>query len=150
MGLNVVVLMGRMVADPELKRTQSGVSVSSFRVAVDRSFSKEERKADFIDVVSWKGTAEFVCKYFHKGSMIALAGSLQTRNYEDKNGNKRTAYEVVANEVHFAESKERSTDNSSTLQHEATQHNTPVKPINYSVGSADDFNVIDDTEDMPF
>ena len=102
MGLNVVVLMGRMVADPELKRTQSGVSVSSFRVAVDRSFPKEERKADFIDVVAWKGTAEFICKYFHKGSMIALAGSLQVRNYEDKNGNKRTAYEVVANEVHFA------------------------------------------------
>ena len=126
MGLNVVVLMGRMVADPELKRTQSGVSVSSFRVAVDRSFSKEERKADFIDVVAWKGTAEFICKYFHKGSMIALAGSLQTRNYEDKNGNKRTAYEVVANEVHFAGSQAK------------------------KEASADNFEVVDDTEDLPF
>lgn len=126
MGLNVVVLMGRMVADPELKRTQSGVSVSSFRVAVDRSFSKEERKADFIDVVAWKGTAEFVCKYFHKGSMIALAGSLQTRSYEDKNGNKRTAYEVVANEVHFAGSQAK------------------------KESSADNFEVVDETEDLPF
>ena len=126
MGLNVVVLIGRMVADPELKRTQSGVSVSSFRVAVDRSFSKEERKADFIYVVAWKGTAEFVCKYFHKGSMIALAGSLQTRNYEDKNGNKRTAYEVVANEVHFAGSQAK------------------------KESSADNFEVVDETEDLPF
>lgn len=126
MGLNVVVLMGRMVADPELKRTQSGVSVSSFRVAVDRSFSKEERKADFIDVVAWKGTAEFICKYFHKGSMIALAGSLQTRNYEDKNGNKRTAYEVVANEVHFAGSQAK------------------------KESSADNFEVVDETEDLPW
>lgn len=126
MGLNVVVLMGRMVADPELKRTQSGVSVSSFRVAVDRSFSKEERKADFIDVVAWKGTAEFICKYFHKGSMIALAGSLQTRSYEDKNGNKRTAYEVVANEVHFAGSQAK------------------------KESAADNFEVVDDTEDLPF
>lgn len=126
MGLNVVVLMGRMVADPELKRTQSGVSVSSFRVAVDRSFSKEERKADFIDVVAWKSTAEFVCKYFHKGSMIALAGSLQTRSYEDKNGNKRTAYEVVANEVHFAGSQAK------------------------KESSADNFEVVDETEDLPW
>lgn len=126
MGLNVVVLMGRMVADPELKRTQSGVSVSSFRVAVDRSFSKEERKADFIEVVAWKGTAEFICKYFHKGSMIALAGSLQTRNYEDKNGNKRTAYEVVANEVHFAGSQAK------------------------KESSADNFEVVDETEDLPW
>lgn len=126
MGLNVVVLMGRMVADPELKRTQSGVYVSSFRVAVDRSFSKEERKADFIDVVAWKGTAEFICKYFHKGSMIALAGSLQTRNYEDKNGNKRTAYEVVANEVHFAGSQAK------------------------KESSADNFEVVDETEDLPW
>lgn len=126
MGLNVVVLMGRMVADPELKRTQSGVSVSSFRVAVERSFSKEERKADFIDVVAWKGTAEFVCKYFHKGSLIAVNGSLQTRNYEDKNGNKRTAYEVVANEVYFAGSQAK------------------------KESSADNFEVVDETEDLPW
>lgn len=135
MGLNVVVLMGRMVADPELKRTQSGVSVSSFRVAVDRSFSKEERKADFIDVVAWKGTAEFVCKYFHKGSMIALAGSLQTRNYEDKNGNRRTAYEVVVEKADFCGDKK-----------------TEAKPDfnGFPKGSANDFSTISDDEDMPF
>lgn len=128
--LNVVVLMGRIVADPELKRTQSGVSVSSFRVVVDRSFSKEKRKADFIDVVAWKGTAEFVCKYFYKGSMIALAGSLQTRNYEDKNGNKRTAVEVVAEHVSFAGGNSK----------KAT---TPAK-------QAKGFEVIDEAEDLPW
>lgn len=135
MGLNVVVLMGRMVSDPELKRTQSGVSVSSFRVAVDRSFSKEERKADFIDVVAWKGTAEFICKYFHKGSLIAVNGSLQTRSYEDKNGNRRTAYEVVVEKADFCGDKK-----------------TEVKPDfnGFPKGSANDFSTISDDEDMPF
>lgn len=126
MGLNVVVLMGRLTADPELKHTQSGVSVLSFCLAVDRNFSKEERKSDFIDIVAWRGTAEFIYKYFHKGSMIALAGNLQARNYEDKNGNKRTAYEVVANEVHFAGSQAKKET------------------------SADNFEVVDETEDLPF
>ena len=105
--LNVVALMGRLVADPELRHTPNGVATCTFRIAVDRSFVRagEERKADFIDIVVWRQTAEFVCKYFHKGSMIAVNGSIQTRNYEDKNGNKRTAFEVVAEGVHFAGGK---------------------------------------------
>lgn len=99
--------MGRLTADPELKTTNSGVSVVSFSVAVDRNFVKqgEERQTDFIDVVAWRGTAEFVSKYFHKGSMIAIQGSMQTRMYEDKNGNKRKAFEVVADNVSFCGSK---------------------------------------------
>ncbi|MBQ6543311.1 MAG: single-stranded DNA-binding protein, partial [Clostridia bacterium] len=90
--LNCAIIMGRLVADPELRTTTSGISVTSFRVAVDRNFIRagEERQADFIDVVAWRQTAEFVTKYFHKGSMIAVQGSIQTRNYEDRNGNKRT------------------------------------------------------------
>ena len=101
--LNVVALMGRLVADPELRHTTSGIATCTFRIAVDRSFVRagEERKADFIDIVVWRQTAEFVCKYFRKGNLIAVDGSIQTRNYEDKQGNKRTAFEVVANNVHF-------------------------------------------------
>lgn len=105
--LNVVALMGRLVYEPELKTTPSGINVCSFRVAVDRSFTRqgEERKADFIDIVAWRQTAEFVCKYFQKGSVIAIEGSLQTTSYQDKNGNNRTKVEVVASNVSFCGSK---------------------------------------------
>lgn len=105
--LNLVALMGRLVYDPELKTTQNGTNVCSFRIAVDRSFARqgEERKADFIDVTAWRQTAEFVCKYFQKGSMIAVEGSLQTRQYQDKNGNNRTATEVLASQVSFCGGK---------------------------------------------
>ena len=91
--INTVVLMGRLTADSELKTTPSGISVTSFRIAVDRSYSPRdggERQTDFIDIVAWRGTAEFVCKYFGKGQMIAVTGRIQTRNYEDKGGSKRT------------------------------------------------------------
>lgn len=105
--LNVVALMGRLVYDPELKTTQNGTNVCRFRIAVDRSFARqgEERKSDFIDVTAWRQTAEFVCKYFQKGSMIAIEGSLQTRQYQDKNGNNRTATEVLASQVSFCGGK---------------------------------------------
>ena len=94
--LNVVALMGRLVADPELRHTPNGVATCTFRIAVDRSFVRagEERKADFIDIVVWRQTAEFVCKYFHKGNLLAVDGAIQTRTYEDKTGNKRDAFEV--------------------------------------------------------
>ena len=96
--LNVVALMGRLVADPELRHTPNGVATCTFRIAVDRSFVRagEERKADFIDIVVWRQTAEFVCKYFHKGNLIAVDGSIQTRTYEDKTGNKRYAFAARA------------------------------------------------------
>lgn len=105
--LNAVCLMGRLTRDPELKTTGSGVSVTSFTLAVDRAYVKqgEDRQADFIDVVAWRGTADFVCKYFRKGQLIAVQGSIQTRTYTDKDGNKRKAVEVVAGNVHFAEGK---------------------------------------------
>ena len=107
MGVNISILMGRLTADPELKNTSSGISVTSFTIAVDRGYQKagEERKADFIDVVAWRNTADFVSKYFRKGSMIIVQGELQTRIYEDKNGNKRKAVEVVASNVSFGEAK---------------------------------------------
>ena len=105
--INCAVIMGRLVADPELRTTTTGLSVTSFRVAVDRSYVKpgEERQTDFIDVVAWRQTAEFVTKYFRKGSMIAVQGSIQVRPYEDKNGNKRTAVEIVADNVSFCGGK---------------------------------------------
>ena len=105
--INNAVIMGRLVADPELRTTASGNSVSSFTVAVDRSFARqgEEKQADFIDVIAWRQTAEFICKYFRKGSMIAIQGHIQTRMYEDKNGNKRKAVELIADNVSFCGTK---------------------------------------------
>ena len=105
--INSAVIMGRLVADPELRQTGNGVSVTSFTVAVEKRFVKqgEERGADYIDVVAWRQTADFICKFFTKGSMIAIAGSIQTRNYEDKNGNKRKAVEIVADNASFCGSK---------------------------------------------
>jgi len=104
--------MGRLTTDPELKHTQSGVAVTSFTLAVDRSYVKagEERQTDFITVVAWRGTAEFVCKYFRKGQLMVVQGSIQTRNFTDKDGNKRKAFEIVADNVHFAEGKKEKPD----------------------------------------
>lgn len=104
--LNRAILMGRLVADPELRQTPNGISVTAFCIAVERNYSKDkERKADFINIVAWRQTAEFVSQYFSKGKMIVIEGSIQTRNYEDKNGNKRTAVEVIAENVMFGEPK---------------------------------------------
>ena len=104
--LNVAIVMGRLTRDPELRRTNSGKPVASFTVAVDRDFAPEgqERETDFIDIVAWNGTAEFVEKYFKKGSMIALKGRLQIRSWTDKDGNKRRTAEIVADNVYFGES----------------------------------------------
>jgi single-strand DNA-binding protein len=111
--------MGRFVADPELKQTSSGISVTNFRIAVDRSYVKagSERQTDFIDVVAWRNTAEFVCKYFRKGQLVALQGSLQTRSYTDKDGNKRKAVEVVVSQANFCNKKD-DTDNKNTYSKE--------------------------------
>lgn len=135
--LNCAVLMGRLVADPELKTIANHISVVSFRIAVDRAFQKqgEERQADFIDIVAWRQTAEFVCRYFKKGSMIAVQGSIQTRNYEDKQGNKRTAVEIVADNVSFCGSKAEN----------GTQE-TSYTPT-FQSASQGDFESIDDDDD---
>ena len=106
--INNVVLMGRIVADPELRTTPAGNSITAFSIAVDRDYVKpgEERQADFIDIVAWRNTAEFICKYFQKGQMIAIQGSMQTRTYTDKQGNNRKAVEVLAERVSFCGRKE--------------------------------------------
>ena len=142
--INNVTLMGRLTADPELKTTTSGLSVTSFSIAVDRPYAKsgEDRQADFINIVAWRQSAEFVCRYFKKGQMIALTGSLQTRNYEDKNGNKRTAYEVVADRISFCGSKAES-GGASPLP---TQQAAPA----FKSAGASDFEEITDDEDLPF
>lgn len=107
--LNCAIIMGRLTADPELKKTPSDVSVTSFTVAVDRKYNKDEEKiADFINVVAWRGSADFVCKYFKKGQMIAVQGEIQTRSYDDKDGIKRWVTEIIAENVSFCGSKSNS------------------------------------------
>ena len=106
--LNHIVIMGRLTRDPELRTTQSGVSVTSFTVAVDRDFGGRdggERQTDFIDCVAWRQTGEFVSKYFHKGSMIVVSGRLQSRKWQDRDGNNRTNWEINADNVYFGESR---------------------------------------------
>ena len=105
--LNKVFMQGRLVADPELRHTPNGVAVASFRIAVDRDFKDKsgERQADFVNIVAWRATAEFVSKFFSKGRMAIVEGKLQSRTYEDKDGNKRYALEVVADNVYFGDSK---------------------------------------------
>lgn len=148
--LNCAVIMGRLTADPELRTTPNGVSVTSFSVAVDRSYQKagEERQTDFINVVAWRQTAEFVSRYFHKGSMIAVQGSIQTRNYEDKTGARRTAVEIVADNVSFCGSKsETGTGNFATpVQAAPVQAAAP----SFSTAGANDFSSADMEDELPF
>ena len=108
--LNKAILVGRLTADPELKQTPNGVSVCSFSIAINRPYSGKggEKQTDFINIVAWRSTAEFVAKCFRKGNAIGVDGSIQTRSYTDKNGNKRTAFEVVADAVSFVEGKQSS------------------------------------------
>ncbi|RGX55765.1 MULTISPECIES: single-stranded DNA-binding protein [Anaerotruncus] len=150
--LNRAILMGRLVADPELRQTPNGVSVCSFRIAVDRNYSSRggERQADFIDIVAWRQSAEFVSKYFNKGKMIIVEGSIQTRSYEDKNGNKRTAVEVVADNVQFGESKSASSSSQSYSAPAPTQ--APPEPaVSYASGDVGDFSeMAADSDDLPF
>lgn len=150
---NVVAIMGRLVADPELRTTQQGTNVCTFRIACERSYSKpgEQRQADFVDIVAWGKTAEFICKYFQKGSMIAIEGSLQTRQYQDKNGNNRTAVEVVANNISFAGAKRQDAQRAPSYEQQtASQVKQAKEQSGFAQGSADDFAVISDNDDLPF
>lgn len=104
--MNIAVLMGRMTSTPELKTTPSGISVTSFSIAVDRGYG-DNKQTDFINIVGWRKTAELICKHFTKGSRIAIEGSIQTRRYQDRDGNNRTVFEVVANNVHFVDTKSK-------------------------------------------
>ena len=151
--LNVVAIMGRLVADPELRTTQAGHSVCSFRIACDRSYVQQgqERQADFIDIVAWRQQADFVSKYFKKGNMIAVEGSLQTRQYQDKNGNNRTAVEVVANNISFAGAKRQDAQSAPSYEQQTISHVQQAKAQSgFAQGSTDDFAVIDDNDDLPF
>jgi single-strand DNA-binding protein len=140
MSLNVVCLMGRLTANPELKHTQSGIPVVSFTIAADRTFTPkgQEKQADFINCVAWRNTAEFVEKYFRKGSMIIVQGSIQTRSYTDKDGNKRTAFEVLADQVFFGESKR---DNAPNVNADQPQFSAPA---------TSDFEEIVGSDELPF
>ncbi len=156
--MNNVSLIGRLTADPELKHTQSGTPMVNFRIAVDRTFVKqgEERQADFITIVAWNKTAEFICKYFAKGRRIALIGEIRTGSYTDKDGNKRYTTDVWANNVEFVDSKSDSSSTGSGENRSYSQaapssyrQEAPAPAPSYSNGDAGDFAMTDD-EDLPF
>ena len=137
--LNHIVLMGRLTRDPELRRTGTGIAVASFSIAVDRDFgSKEtgEKETDFIDIVAWRNTAEFVSKYFTKGRMAVVSGRLQIRNWNDKDGNKRRSAEVVADNVYFGDSKRDSESDGSYASGSSYGGNNYAAGSSYSAPAA--------------
>lgn len=157
--LNVVAIMGRLAADPQLRQTTTGKNVASFRIACDRGRrdANGQSQADWLDVVAWDRTAEFVCKYFQKGSLIAIDGRLQSRQYQDKNGNNRTAIEIVANNVNFAAPKSANAAPMGDASYGAPMAAPAARPAvqanpapSYSAGSNDDFALIEDEGDLPF
>ena len=168
--LNHIVLMGRLTRDPELRRTGSGIAVASFSIAVDRDFGSREsgeRETDFIDIVAWRQTAEFVSKYFTKGRMAVVSGRLQIRNWNDKDGNKRRSAEVVADNVYFGDSKRDgesggySNSNysgggySAGNSYGSDSYNAPINPANYNAAPApaapaSDFAMLEDDGQLPF
>jgi single-strand DNA-binding protein len=147
--LTVIAVMGRLVADPELRKTPNDVSTTTFTIACDRSFVKAgaERQTDFLDIVAWRSTAEFACKYFRKGQLVAVNGSLQTRSYEDKTGNKRKVFEIIADNLHFADSKPAGAGAAAAAP---AARALPQEPESFSSGAPDDFAVVDESEDLPF
>ena len=149
--LNVSVLMGRLVADPELRHTPSDVAVTSFTLAVDRSYVKAgaDRQTDFIDIVAWRSTAEFICKYFRKGQMMAVQGSIQTRSYTDKDGNKRKASEIIADNVSFADSKRGDNGAPAGGGYSPRPQISEPAPA-YTSGNTDDFEELPMDDDLPF
>ena len=136
---NLVVLTGRLTADPELKTTPNGIPVTTFSIAVNRNYrAGEEQQTDFINIVAWRQRAEFITKYFKKGSMIGIEGSIQTRKYQDKNGNSRTAFEVVVNNAQFVESKRDG----------VASHDAPASFSNADASDVAESGGMDD--DLPF
>ena len=145
--LNHIVLMGRLTRDPELRRTGSGVAVASFTLAVDRDFTAQgaERETDFVDIVAWRNTAEFVSKYFAKGRMAVVTGRLQIRNWQDKEGNKRRSAEVVADNVYFGDSKR---DGASGGDYAPPAYGSPAST--YSAPAGGGFAEIEEDGELPF
>ena len=148
--LNVCTIMGRMTRDPEIRRTGSGVAVTSFTLAVDRDFADKqsgEKETDFIDFVCWRSTAEFVSKYFRKGSMAVASGRLQIRNWTDKDGNKRRSAEILADNVYFGDSKKPDSYSSGSYENSGV----PGVAIYESNTPAQDFAMIEDNDaQLPF
>ena len=149
--LNHITIMGRLTRDPELRRTGSGIAVASFTLAVDRDFGKNEngeRETDFIDCVAWRQTGEFVSKYFTKGRMAVVAGRLQIRSWNDKDGNKRRTAEVVADNVYFGDSKSESASTGSQAAAPANYGTPAYSAPNYP---SSDFQMLeDDDAQLPF
>lgn len=151
--LNHIVIMGRLTRDPELRRTQSGVAVTTITVAVDRDFQSrdsQEKQTDFIDVVAWRQTAEFVSKYFSKGKMIVVEGALQSRKWQDKNGQNRVSWEIQANNVYFGESKR---DNQGGSDFTAPSYGAPSygSPApSYTAPVSGGFTEIEEDGELPF
>ena len=148
--MNSICLMGRLTGDPELKTTQSGVSVTSFSVAVDRAYRSkdQERQTDFINCVAWRNTAEFISRYFRKGQRIALQGSLQSRKYTANDGSQRTVYEVVVDNAFFCESKGGNAGGAPSYDSQFPVM-SEAKPA-FSTANAGDFEEILTDEDLPF
>lgn len=144
---NKVILIGNMTADPELSQTVSGVSVCSFSIAINRKYKDQSgnNACDFIDIVAWRNTAEFVTRYFKKGNPILICGQLQVRNWTDKQGNKRYTTEVVADEVSFVSGKE-----SATEQKNEPSSNAPYVPDVYTGQASSNFEEIPNDGDLPF
>lgn len=157
--LNVVAIMGRLARDPEMRQTTTGKNVASFRIACDRGRRdvNGQSQADWLDVVAWDRIAEFICKYFQKGSLIVIDGRLQTRQYQDKNGQNRTDVEIVANNVNFGQSKkypstENAPENAAAAPErtQSVQRTTQSVAPRYSSGNNEDFAMIEDEGDLPF
>ena len=145
---NKVILIGNMVADPELKTTPTGVNVCSFRIAVGRRFIKanEPQQTDFIDIVAWRTQAEFVAKYFAKGKPILVCGAIQSRNWQDKEGNKRTTVEIIADEISFVERKSVSEG----IVDSGIDSNASASSYSTSYESTPKFEEISSDDDLPF
>jgi single-strand DNA-binding protein len=148
--LNKIFIMGRLTRDPELRRTQSGTAVTSFSLAVDRDFKSQggEKETDFIDVVAWRATAEFVAKYFAKGRMAVVEGRLQMRDWTDRDGNKRRSAEVVADNIYFGDSRRDGADRGDSF---GGGYNPPSGGYTAPVGGQSDFSEIDEEDgELPF
>lgn len=150
--LNHIVIMGRLVRDPELRRTQAGKAVASFRVACDRDYAPQggEREADFIDIVAWGNTGEFVSKYFSKGRMAVISGRLQMRSWTDNNGQKRVSAEVVADNVYFGDSKPQGGGNSSGAAGSFAGSAPAPAGDPVTVYAGDFGEITDDDDGLPF
>ncbi len=143
--MNVVILIGRLTDNPELRHTNNNIAVTRFSIAVDRGYrTGEERQTDFINIVAWRQTAEFITKYFSKGQRIAIEGSLRMNRYQDKDGNNRTTYEVVVDNAHFVEPKNGG--NASFAPVDAA----PAAPASFSNSDSGDFAEIASDDDLPF